>query len=1014
MPENKTKLYKTNNEDLFKWFFIIILVWLIPSTLLWTGLYLFIAESCDRKDVNTLNKIETELENIAYDSSRERFFQKNFSDLFDSLKGTPWNPISNLQNHLDNIIKNYPKNSIDIYLFNGEGKILPTKGACEEYNEFLRLATMEFNNEAITEEHTRKIGKIIPNPILILKKVRDQKDRAIELGNPDRYSLCYFNYETVKQQSIGGILIFVHYNNFKDEFILSKTIPNNKKSNFGYIAYPESHLPNTLKNTEINVNYLNGYYKLNATNRFRRYSKLVCIKRLREQCLLIGAETINQPSWMLFIISGIIFFIVSSFFFKLTYKTFVTRTTQSLNTRQRIIWLYAVCFILPLIVGIIISSQYLMELKNSLLSEEEQKNYKRLSEIDSGFSRFTTSKLIEYRKRNEEFTKDVDKPEKIIDKLKELCSDNLFDSVHLISSESKVLLSSSLVSAEVRRHKDESKAEQDLVFNTWLDRHALITPIHMKNLYDGNNAPLFPSEQEKTESHKAFIKVFSSTSVNTIDYYNQSKNITSPIKNKATNLIIGAIIDSQSMGLFEAVKSNISKFTPLEAMKEKILAYLDIIPGKTGEAWYEYLILTNLDTLERFYLSEIFHDIKVRNSRVNRVFPEEDIRAISLYPFATCFPTITEYKNFEQTIKQSVNDSKTFTHSMKINNENCYISVLRCSYLRHYLLLKIFKEKEIENIYQKQFNTIIAVFIIILLMGLAFTRLITKNLIVPITNIVNGVNALANKDYNYNININSKNEFGIIANAFNETASTLKKLKIKDITDKYFPLDNEFRCGSYLVHTSRVSSNLAPSDYFDCLQLKQGTYAFISANFSGNDSESTHLMTMLKTAFITLMPNFPNNPETVMSKLDKIFEPYIKSKHIISCFIGLLDPTNESIVCTNAGQPYPILFDVRRKWQEFINLPSTYLGFGQSTNKSYRKHEINLRHKILVLYSHRATDITNKKSEDYGEKFIEIVGNSLRNDNPNPAESIVKQINKNSSHFPWTEDIFVITIQNSI
>ena len=163
------------------------------------------------------------------------------------------------------------------------------------------------------------------------------------------------------------------------------------------------------------------------------------------------------------------------------------------------------------------------------------------------------------------------------------------------------------------------------------------------------------------------------------------------------------------------------------------------------------------------------------------------------------------------------------------------------------------------------------------------------------------------------------------------------------------------------------------------------------------------------------MPMYPNNPETMMGKLDKLFSPYLQNNKIINCFIGILDPTNDIILCTNAGQPYPILYDTKLGAQEFVNLPSTSLGLGSKTENSYQKHEIQLRHKIFVLYSHGAEDLSAKNAKENDKnQFIKIVGNNLRNEGQNPAESIINSINDNTNLLPWNDDILVVTIQNSI
>ena len=214
----------------------------------------------------------------------------------------------------------------------------------------------------------------------------------------------------------------------------------------------------------------------------------------------------------------------------------VSQPDKGLNLRMRIVWLFSICYILPIIVAAILASQYLIELKSFILANEEQKNYKRLSEIDSGFSRFITSKLIEYRKLNEELTENVENQGYIKDKLIQMCNDCLIDSAHLLSSDSQLLLSSALISSEVRRHRDKSLKEKQEIYDSWFNRGAILTQTHRNHLFNEKDALYYPEESERREAHKAFTKVFSSTAASSMDYYNQSKNISTNSFKKKTNL----------------------------------------------------------------------------------------------------------------------------------------------------------------------------------------------------------------------------------------------------------------------------------------------------------------------------------------------------------------------------------------------------------------------------------------------------------------------------------------------
>ncbi|MBQ3644024.1 MAG: hypothetical protein II961_05455 [Candidatus Riflebacteria bacterium] len=179
---------KITNKNLFKWLLVVLFVWFLPSSIFWTSLYLYISEDCERKDANSLKIIENKLEDIAHDSARTRYFQDRFSKLFMSLKGIPIN-ITNLQRIIDGFTGKYPKDAMSIYIFNGKLEIIKTKGASQEFEKFLKLASSSPDDQTITEDHLKDIGQKIPEPSLIIKLVREQKNKAIELGNPDKYSL---------------------------------------------------------------------------------------------------------------------------------------------------------------------------------------------------------------------------------------------------------------------------------------------------------------------------------------------------------------------------------------------------------------------------------------------------------------------------------------------------------------------------------------------------------------------------------------------------------------------------------------------------------------------------------------------------------------------------------------------------------------------------------------------------------------------------------------------------------
>lgn len=998
-------------QRLIRWLLIVTLTWGIPAAIFWTGLQLFVTDRLNRSSSQISEQIAHGLDNYVYDSLPSRFFYPRFSGLFKQLKGLPSNN-EGLEKILGGFDRQWPDGMLDIYLFNGEGNVFPIRGARHEHEIFFALANSEYESGQISPEQLSEVGRLFPAPDLMLGRIRDQRDKVIELGNPDRYSLCYFDYDrSIKNRFVAGILVFVHLKHLKISDILQETISSDSAANFGFLSKDTKRLPKVLDGFD--PEGLLDYYQQYPTNSFTLNGKLIGLKRLDEYTLLIGAYERPAPPMLFFSVVFLLFLTASILFLRLSYRIVVMQVRYQHNIRQRLTGLFALCYALPLFAAGFLAFQYLRELQHSLILDEKQSNYRRLSEIDAGFTRFVTSKLLEFRNFTLEMRQAVDKPAELQKKLKQQYSDFVADSLHMVSSQSEILYTTDLMTAEVRRHSDKTRAEQQKILDSWKSRHASITTRHIKALFEGVGPDGAPVEPDKSDGHNGFIKLFSSTAMAAMDFYNRSQGISLPLKRSGSNLVVDTIIESNTQTLFQSARTNIARFTNIQGLDEIFLGFLDVLPGPGGEAWYAYAMLVDLANFERQYFEKLFGDLKSRSGIMNRVFPEEDIRAVSIHQYAANFPSVLEFKNFEAIIRRSNTDFKTFTQLMKIDGRDCYVSVLRGSYLKHYLLLRISPVEKLEQAFRKRVSIIVIIFTVILVMGLALARLLTRLLILPISDIMAGVKALAERNYQHRIPVRSENEFGVLARAFNESAEILKRLTISEKIRRQLYPELEFRCGSYLISTANSNSRIILSDFFDYIQLKQGTYALILAEVSGNDISAAYLTAMLKTSFTLLCPSFPFSPELILEKLNQIFLPYYQKGHMTTCMIGIIDPTNDQMICANAGQSYPISISDKTGEKMFISLPSTPLGISPETK--FRKHQISLEKSVVVLYSDGAVNLPDQTGEKLGhEAFLEIVQSSLKADPRNPSEEIIKRLNAVSMNVPWRDDITVMCIQNRI
>jgi len=1012
---NKSYFSFVNDEGgtnrFIRWCLIIILTWALPGIIIWAGLHMLTIDNINRRSSIIFDQIDSNLDNFVYDSTPVSFFNSRFNNLFRQLKGLPGNN-DVLERIIQDFKSQWPDGMLEIFLFNGESEIFRIGKATQEHELLFNLANSSYDSGSLSVEQLNQIGKVFPAPHMLLSRMREQRSKIIELGNPDRYSYGFFDFDSaVKNRFVAGIMIFIHQKHMRINEILKKTISAENSENFGFVSENSSMLPKAI--ADFSADEILDHHQQYPTSFFELKGRLIGLKRLDEYTLLTGAWPKPAYPVELATLLFLIFSLISINFLRFTFRITVLQIRFQHNVRHRLIGLFALCYAFPLLAASFLVVQYLSELKHSMILEEKHNNYRRLAEIDAGFTRFITARLLDFRNFSSRLQNEIENPQKLKDLLQDKYESFLADSLHLVSSQSTVIYSNDLLTAEVRRHYLKPREAQQKILESWKSRNATISERHMKALFSSGKSDGRPEDPEKSDGHDGFKKLLSSTGISAMEYYNHSNGISVPIVRSGSDLVLDTIIESSTQTLFQSARTNIGKFTSLQSLEESFLAFLDILPGPEGEAWYAMAVLVDLVNFERQYFEKLYGDLMFRSSIMNRVFPEEDIRAVSTHQFAVNFPSVLEFRNFPAIIKRSSSDFKTFTQPMNIAGTDSLVSVLRGSYLKHYLLLKISPLHEIEQAFKARVNIIAIIFTVILVMGLTLARLLTRLLILPINDIMTGVKALAARNYQHRIPIRSDNEFGILASAFNESAEILKRLTISErIRQQLYP-EAEFRCGSYVISTANSNSRIILSDFFDYMPLKQGTYAIILAEISGNDISAAYLTAMLKTSFTLLFPSFPGKPEIIMEKLNSIFIPYNQKGHLTTCFIGIIDPTNDQMICANAGQAYPVCISDKLNEKLFINLPSTPLGLSHETR--YKSEIIKLDNRVLVLYSDGAVNLLNQEGEKLGhERFLDIVAEALKSDPRNPSEEILKRINQSAMNVPWRDDITIMTVQNRI
>ena len=152
-----------------------------------------------------------------------------------------------------------------------------------------------------------------------------------------------------------------------------------------------------------------------------------------------------------------------------------------------------------------------------------------------------------------------------------------------------------------------------------------------------------------------------------------------------------------------------------------------------------------------------------------------------------------------------------------------------------------------------------------------------------------------------------------------------------------------------------------------------------------------------------------------MERLNNEFLKHNEDNRLITCLIGVIDPTNEIIKIANAGHSSPIVYDIESETTDYINVPSTPLGIRHKDK--IKQHIINLKSQIAVFYSDGAVNLNNKNTEEFGyEEFKNLTESELRNilskkEKCNIPQYLMTRLEEVTEKIPWQDDITILTVK---
>jgi serine phosphatase RsbU (regulator of sigma subunit) len=274
----------------------------------------------------------------------------------------------------------------------------------------------------------------------------------------------------------------------------------------------------------------------------------------------------------------------------------------------------------------------------------------------------------------------------------------------------------------------------------------------------------------------------------------------------------------------------------------------------------------------------------------------------------------------------------------------------------------------------------------LLVIGLAIVGIVpisgrmTRNL----STLTAGVRRLAAGDFQTRVPVRSSDEFGQLAQAFNQMAQDLERhqrlavdrerlqreLELSRLIQTEMLPHAPLRLGATEVKGVSIPAREVGGDFFNYFMLADGTLALLVGDVSGKGVSAALLMA---NAQATLRARLPGEPDLarLAQALDQEFEDNTPRGVFLTLFMGVLDPARGVLRYVNAGHQPQFVLGAAGGLER---LSSTGLPLGLFAGHGYTEVSVKVSPgDLLFFYTDGLVEAENERGEEFGAERLEAI-----------------------------------------
>jgi phosphoserine phosphatase RsbU/P len=313
----------------------------------------------------------------------------------------------------------------------------------------------------------------------------------------------------------------------------------------------------------------------------------------------------------------------------------------------------------------------------------------------------------------------------------------------------------------------------------------------------------------------------------------------------------------------------------------------------------------------------------------------------------------------------------------------------------------------------------IGMVVLLLFLQTGMGVLIYKSFVVPIRTVSSAALRVAAGNFDQVENHRRKDdEINQLIDSFNTMSRDLKKnrdmMQLElDIARKIQAaiLPKTMQVGRFLAHIYYNPLQTVSGDYYDFLELADGSIAIFIGDASGHGVPAAFITVMAKVYFTSLVEKI-DAPSKLLSVMNERMSSYFSGSGLyLTAFYLRIYPDGRAVYC-NALHPDPIILRTGGT-TDLLKPTGFYVGMMKKVFREYKDEEIHLaKGDRIVLYTDGLTEALDADAQVFSaERFIETTATHRNVSSTDMMQNTLKEVAAHQAGTPRQDDETLIVIE---